>query len=104
MAEVCGAPVDVFVDVDALIGLRDDLEAVRAGLDAVRDGATGGDPAVLGSAAVARAVDEFVGGWRDGRRRILDELGQCVSGLTDAITAYEQTEAGLRAVTTGPGR
>ena len=105
MAEQCGGtPVDVFVDLDALIGLQSDLAAVRAGLEAMRNGVPGADPGALGSAEVAHAVTDFVAGWRDGRERILDELNQCVSGLADAIAAYQQTEAALRTAVAGPGR
>lgn len=97
-------PVDVFVDLDALISLQADLQAVRAGLDAFGAAAACSDPRTVGSAAVAHAVDAFVDGWRDGRQRITDELSQCIAGLADAIAAYQHGEAALRAVTAGTGR
>ncbi|HEX8629948.1 MAG TPA: hypothetical protein VF755_17460 [Catenuloplanes sp.] len=98
----CGA-VDLHVDLEALTNLRAELDAVRAELAAVGGGGLRADAAVLGDARVAAAVDEFVAGWRDGRERIQAELTQCVVGLTDAITAYQQSEAALSAAA-APGR
>ena len=98
----CG-PVAIHVDLDALIALQADLETIRGELAAMDCGAVTGGAGVLGGVDVADAVDGFVDGWREGRERITEELTQCVSGLGDAISAYEQSEAALRSAVTPTG-
>jgi hypothetical protein len=104
VAQQCGgAAADILVDLDALTSLREDLSIVRDALDGLRVGATASGPEVFGGVPVAHAVECFETGWRDASERLVDQLDQCIVGLQDAVAAYQQTEAGLRAATDRPG-
>jgi hypothetical protein len=91
MVEQGRGPVHVIADIESLdlvrvqLGrLRDDLADAAVRVDP--------DPTSTGGTDVARAVNQFVDGWRDGRERIDEKLGMNHQLLTYAIDSYVQVE------------
>jgi hypothetical protein len=54
-----------------------------------------GDGSCLGSAVVAEALEDFVTGWRDGRRQIVDSIEGLAAMLAQAAQAYLSTDAAV---------
>jgi hypothetical protein len=57
------------------------------------------DPAALGGADVAGAVDRFAVFWNDGRARITENLGQCRVLAEGAAEAYTGAESAIQNAT-----
>ena len=91
---------DLYVDVDALSELARQLEAVKAALAATNEGVNVYD-ARLGSARIEGALDDFVSGWRDGRRQLIEGIDGLRARLLGAIEAYREQEAALAAAAGG---
>lgn len=86
--------VDLYVDLDALQQLASRLTSIKEALDNVKDDLESYEPA-LGSKHVADRLNAFVGGWKDGRKKIagnIDKLQQKVSGIAET---YAQQESEL---------
>ena len=93
---------DLYVDVDALAQLARQLGAVRAAL-ARAERSLGADRARLGSARIGAALDDFVSGWRDGRRQLIEGIDGLAARVAGAIEAYREQEAALSAAAGGGG-
>ncbi len=91
---------DLYVDVDALAELARQLEAVRAALEHTKDSINAYD-ARLGSDRIADALDDFVSGWRDGRRQLIEGIDGLRARLTGAVETYREQEAALSAAAGG---
>ena len=91
---------DLYVDVDALTELARQLEAVKAALAATKGDVDAYD-ARLGSDRIEGALDDFVSGWRDGRRQLMEGIDGLRARLAGAIEAYREQEAALSAAAGG---
>ena len=91
---------DLYVDVDALAELARQLEAVKAALEATKRDVNAYD-ARLGSERIEGALDDFVSGWRDGRRQLIEGIDGLATRLQGAIEAYLEQEAALSAAAAG---
>lgn len=92
---------DLYVDVDALTQLARQLESVKAALTAAKDEVNSYD-ARLGSARIENALDDFVSGWRDGRKQLIEGIDGLRQRIAGAIETYRQQEAALSAAAGGP--
>ena len=91
---------DLYVDVDALAELARQLEAVKAALADTKDDVNAYD-ARLGSKGIEDALDDFVSGWRDGRRQLIEGIDGLRTRIEGAITTYREQEAALSAAAGG---
>lgn len=76
-----------------LMSLR--LEAIAANLNGTQhdiDQARG----YLGSGELAGALDHFVSGWRDGRKRIVESTGALAKMASDTVENFISTDAALK--------
>ena len=85
---------DLYVDVDALSELSRQLQHVKDSLEQAGDGVDAYDHR-LGSARLEGALDDFVSGWRDGRRKIIEDVGGLLGRVQGAIDAYVEQETKL---------
>ena len=81
----------LFVDLDALDLLARQLGQIKAALADAKDHFAEFD-ARLGSARMADSLDGFVKGWKDGRKKILDEVDGLVEQVKGAAEAYAENE------------
>ena len=91
---------DLYVDVDALTELARQLEAVKAALEHTKDSVNAYD-ARLGSDRIEGAIDDFVSGWRDGRRQLIEGIDGLRARLQGAVETYLEQEAALSAAAGG---
>ena len=85
---------EVYVDVDALSELARQLQQVKAALHDADDriSAYGGR---LGSERIEGALDDFIDGWRDGRRKIIEGIDGLLGRVNGAIETYLEQEGML---------
>jgi hypothetical protein len=84
----------LYVDVDALNELSRQLNQIRSSLEhapATPD-AYGGR---LGSSKIEGALDDFISGWRDGRKKIIQAIDGLQEKIHGAIEAYQKQEQAL---------
>jgi hypothetical protein len=86
--------VDLFVDVDALTELSRQLDAVKASLERTTDRVEGYGGR-MGSERLANALDDFVGGWRDGRKHIIKDIDGLLGRIKSAVDTYREQENAL---------
>ena len=86
--------MELYVDPDALSELARQLQQVKAALQNAdeRVGAYGGR---LGSERIEDALDDFVNGWRDGRRKIIEGIDGLLGRVNGAIETYLEQEEKL---------
>jgi rubrerythrin len=87
---------DLYVDVDALNELSRQLNQIKSSLEQAPDAphAHGGR---LGSQKMEGALGDFISGWKDGRKKIIDAIGGLLGQIQAAIDTYEQQEKALSA-------
>ena len=90
-----GDPVELFVDIEELGRLRNELQTLEFELGELATQGVGADAGALG-ADVAGAVDRFAVFWNDGRSRITENIGQCRVLAEGAAEAYTGTENAIR--------
>jgi GAF domain-containing protein len=82
---------DLYVDLDAIGQLVGSLGRIHDGLagapDEMRDGGYG-----TGSDAVYAALHHFQTGWKDGRKTIIQEVGDLAQAARGSAQAYAQAE------------
>ena len=78
-------------DIGALEETLNQLRQIKDALDSVKDDVNSYD-ADLGSERLEDALERFVDGWRDGRKKILGSLEGTVKRLEAAIAEYESLE------------
>ena len=85
---------DLYVDVDALLELCRQLEEVKSTL---RQARTDLNPSGqrLGSSDINNALDDFVDGWKDGRRKIIGGIDGLQGRIRMAVAAYLEQEVAL---------
>ncbi len=91
---------DLYVDVDALTELARQLSAVKAALQSTKGDVNAYDPR-LGSERIEDALDDFVFGWRDGRRQLIEGIEGLAARLTGAVETYTEQEAALSSAAGG---
>ena len=94
---------DLFVDVDGLLELSRRLEEVKTSLQQVRQD-VGQSPARLGSSRLGSALDDFVDGWKDGRRKIIEGIDGLQGRIRTAVDAYSEQEEALSSASGAGGR
>jgi uncharacterized protein YyaL (SSP411 family) len=87
-------PVDLVVDTDTLRDVGRELQSLISALDGTACLAAA-DPAAMGGADVAGAVDRFAQRWTQGRSDTVAKLRDCLAHVENAIDAYEATEGCL---------
>jgi rubrerythrin len=85
---------DLYVDVDALSELSRQLNQIKSSLEQASDTphAYGGR---LGSQKMESALEDFISGWKDGRKKIIDAIGGLLGQIQAAIDTYQQQEKAL---------
>jgi hypothetical protein len=86
--------VDLYVDVDALRELARQLDEVKASLERANDNVNRSSDA-LGSGRLADAVGDFVDGWRDGRKHLIDDVDGLLRRIQTAVDTYLEQESQL---------
>ena len=85
---------DLYVDVDALSELSRQLDQIKSSLQGAQKtpDAYGGR---LGSKGMEQALQDFISGWEDGRKKIIEAVDGLLGRVHGAIEAYEQQEKAL---------
>ena len=91
-----------FVDVGGLQQLASNLELIYNALDHASDDFNAFDD-VIGSSDVHGALDGFVGGWKDGRKTIKDEIASLIDAVRGAAEDYEHNENEMTTSSTNAG-
>lgn len=89
---------ELYVDVEALGELSRQLGAVKAALEGASD-EVGGQGGRLGSPRLAGALEGFIGGWRDGRRKIIAAIEAQQGRIQGAADTYREQEERLSQAT-----
>ena len=85
---------DIFVDVHALSELSRQLQEVKQALrSADRD--VDAHDGRLGSERIEDALDDFIGGWRDGRKKLIEGIDGLLERIQGAVDVYLEQEARL---------
>ncbi|MGH2709227.1 MAG: hypothetical protein ACRDJF_09290 [Actinomycetota bacterium] len=90
--------MELYVDVDALSELSRQLGEIKGSLERVSDNVDAYDSR-LGSRTLEGALDDFVGGWRDGRKKIIEGIDGLLGRIQGAIDTYLEQEAKLSEAT-----
>ncbi len=88
------AGVTLYVDLEALQQLADQLSQIHQALADVNQDLTAYGPA-LGSKRVASQLDDFVSGWKDGRKKIESNLNTLLGKVQGVAQTYQQQEGAL---------
>jgi hypothetical protein len=91
---------DLYVDVDALSELTRHLSEVKAALQRANENVNR-SAGTLGSERLADALGEFVDGWRDGRRHLIEEVDALLGRVRTAVETYLEQEAQLSRASRG---
>ena len=91
---------DLYVDVDALNELLRQLDEVKASLLQAKADVSQSDQR-LGSSRMRGELEDFVEGWKDGRRKIIEGIDGLQGRIRMAIDAYSTQEAALSKAASG---
>jgi hypothetical protein len=101
-----GGPVELFVDIEALGRLRNEIQTLEAELgDLPTQEGMNTDATALGGDDVAGAMDRFAVFWNDGRARVTENIGQCrvlAEGAAEAYTGAENAIQNAAPVAAAP--
>ena len=97
-----GGECELYCDLDAMDELGRQLDSIHAALDEVGDRVDVYD-AQLGSPRIEQAVDDFVSGWRDGRKEIRSTVEASAANVRKAAETYRIVEGKLVAASGGAG-
>ena len=85
---------DLYVDIDALNELSRQLDQIKSSLQ--HASRTPRDyKGRLGSRAMEKALKDFISGWDDGRKKIIEGIDGLLGRIKGAIEAYEEQEKAL---------
>ncbi|MDQ2836247.1 MAG: hypothetical protein M3Y42_14165 [Actinomycetota bacterium] len=87
--------VEIYVDLQALQELANKLAQIKDALSNAKDDLQSYGPA-LGSGKVNDSLNDFVNGWKDGRKKIdgnIDKLVEKVKGAAQTFADQENTLA-----------
>ncbi|MCW2541294.1 MAG: hypothetical protein JWN95_3019 [Frankiales bacterium] len=93
-------PVEIYVDLEALQELANKLAQIKDALSHAKDDLQSYGPA-LGSGKVSDALNDFVGGWKDGRKKIDDNIDKLVDKVKGAAQTFQDQEDSLVKSTKG---
>lgn len=93
---------DFYVDLGALQQLASNLELIYNALDHASDNFNAFDD-TLGSSDVSGALSDFVGGWKDGRKTIKDEIKSLIDAVRGAAEDYQHNEDSIKKSSTNAG-
>jgi hypothetical protein len=82
------------VDLGGLADFGQNLESVKNRMNGTRD-MLGGYDGVFGHDDVSNALDDFEGGWKDGRKKIDGNAQRLVDISRDAVRAYTEGDQEL---------
>jgi archaellum component FlaC len=82
---------DIYVDTEALAELRKRLVDISVALEHAKDDVNAYD-SELGSKKIDHALNDFISGWKDGRKKILKSINGMIGRIDSAIEAYEKVE------------
>jgi hypothetical protein len=85
---------DLYVDVDALTELSRQLQQVKASLERVSDDMS---PYIgrLGPSRIEGGLGDFVDGWRDGRKKLIEGIDGLLGRIQGAVDMYSEQEKKL---------
>lgn len=85
------AEPELYVDLDAMQELARQLGEIRAALTEAEAGVNAFD-ARLGSERIEDALNDFVSGWKDGRKRIIEGVDALIGQCQGSIDTYLENE------------
>jgi hypothetical protein len=85
------ADPELFVDLDAMQELTRQLGEIKAALVDPQDDVNGFTPR-LGSERIEHALEDFVSGWKDGRKKIIEAIDGLLAKAQGATQAYLDLE------------
>ena len=91
---------DLYVDVDALGELARQLSQIKAALESADDGVDAKDGR-LGSERIEDALDDFIDGWKDGRKKIIEGIDGLMGRIQGAVDTYQAQEAEIAGAASG---
>ena len=95
--------IDILVDLDALQQLANRLGLISDALKNTQRDLKAYGPA-LGSRPVAHALDEFVDGWKDGRKKIEDNVDKLLDKVKGIAHTYQEQEEAVSAQAKSSGQ
>lgn len=95
-----GGDCELYCDLDAMDEIGNQLQSIYNSLDDVDDRVDVYDDR-LGSSRIEEAIEDFVGGWRDGRKEIRDMVDASSANVKKAAETYRATEDKLAAAARG---
>lgn len=82
---------DIFVDLDAMAELTRQLGQIKAALTEPDEHIDSYAPR-LGSERIEEALHEFVSGWKDGRKKIIEAIDGLLAKAQGAVDTYLDLE------------
>jgi uncharacterized protein YukE len=87
-------PIKITVDLDALQQLASRLAHIHDAFANVKDDVSAYGSS-LGSARVQHELDSFVSGWKDGRKKVEDNIGKLLDKVRGVAQTYQEQEDAL---------
>jgi hypothetical protein len=97
---MAGSQPDLYVDIDALDELGRQLSRIKSALSEAKEAVNAHDRG-LGSPRLEEALDDFISGWRDGRRRITEGIEGLLGAVQESVQAYLENERNIQDATRG---
>lgn len=85
---------ELYVDVDALTELASQLRRIKSALSRAESDVDAHDHD-LGSSAIEDALDDFIGGWKDGREKIIEGIDGLLGRIDSAVATYREAETNI---------
>ncbi len=85
---------ELYVDVDALGELSRQLQQVKQSLEGAKDD-LGAYDRRLGSERIRDELEDFVDGWKDGRKKLIEGIDGLLGRVKGATEAYSKQEQEL---------
>jgi hypothetical protein len=82
---------DLYVDIDALGELARQLSRIKVAMTEAQKSVDVYDQR-LGSPRLEERLDDFISGWKDGRKRIIEEIDGLLEAVEGSIDAYLESE------------
>lgn len=89
---------DLYVDIDALTEMHSQMTSICQALEDAGDDVNAYDRA-LGSPRIEGKLDDFIDGWKDGRKKIKDGVASLADAVKGACEAYNENEANIKKAT-----
>jgi hypothetical protein len=89
---------DLYVDIDALTEMYNQMGSIFQALDNAEGDVNSYDSA-LGSDRLEGKLNDFVGGWKDGRKKIKDGVASLADAIQGAVEGYNENEGNISKAT-----